>query len=123
GRPSSISASINGGILQWNESSILGQELIDTDIIQYFAVHGQRITNMVNIQDDSLYVYMNGDTPLGQQFSGWYSLQFIFLYSSPSITDTTYLNIYTASQPQTILQEYIFQRPDYKAETDVGFSI
>ncbi|NEN22090.1 hypothetical protein G3O08_01050 [Cryomorpha ignava] len=123
GRPSQIPFAIDGNEFQWDETSIIGEELYDTELIKFFAVHGKRVTDMVNIQKDSVYVYMDGHAPLGQQFTGWYSLQFLFLYTSSSITDTTCINIYTASQKQTAMQKYKFEKPNYRANTDVGFSI
>ncbi len=124
GRPISKPFIVNDMEFAWSDENQIGEELLDNENAEYFAVHAQRITDLVMIQNDSVNVYLNGadatNLNLGQ---GWWSLQFVFLYTSPLILDSTCVRIYTASQPQTELQSYLFDKPDFKSGTDIGFSI
>ncbi|MCA1764544.1 MAG: hypothetical protein LC664_16350, partial [Flavobacteriales bacterium] len=63
--------------------------------------------------------YQGGDI-LG---TGWYSIYCVFLYESPSITDTTCVRIYTADQVQYERQDYSIPTPNYKPGTDVGLAM
>ena len=124
GRPTVKPFTINGSEFLWDSSNQIGAEQLDNDNIQYFATNVQEITDKVVFTNDSIYVTMNGADFIQQHPNqGWWSLDFVFLYTSPSISDTTTIRIYTASQPQTEPQSYSFHKPVYKPGTDVGFSI
>ena len=126
-RPVAKPFSVNGNEFLWDYSSQIGEEQKEQEEganVDFFAVHGQDITDKINIIGDSVHVYMDAhDHVSAHPNQGWWSLNFVFLYTSPSITDTTCVRIYTASQPQIAIQNYTFLKPIYKPNTDVGFSI
>ena len=124
GRPIPKIFTVNNDSFIWDQDSQISPELPDDENPQYFTVHGQKITNGITIENDSLHVYMDGyDYIYEHPNQGWWSLQFVFLYTSPTINDTTCINIYIANQPQNTLQTYKFKKPNYRTSTDVGFSI
>src|SRR5690554_6937243 len=124
GRPVTKTFMVNDTQFAWEENSQIGEEQIDTENTEFFAVHGLQITDQITIENDSIHVYMNGHDHLPlHPNQGWWSLQFVFLYTSPSTTTPTCFRIYTASQKQTSAQLYFFQRPDFIENSDVGFSI
>src|SRR5690554_1853316 len=88
GRPMSKTFMVNNTQFSWNENSQIGEEQIDTENHEFFAVHGMNITDQITIEDDTIYVYMNGHDyiPLHPNQGRW-SLEFIFLYTSPSINN------------------------------------
>ncbi len=124
GRPTDKTFQVNESEFLWDFSSQVGQEQISDLSSKYFAVNAQEITSKINILNDSIYVMMSGiDNSPNEPAKGWYSLDFVFLYTAPSISDTTCLRIYSASEKQYIPQHYLFEKPSYKENTDVGFSI
>ncbi|NEN24642.1 hypothetical protein G3O08_14135 [Cryomorpha ignava] len=121
--PPSTEFMVNDNTFIWDSSNQFGDQQAGNISSDYFAVNVLDITNQIEISSDSCYVYMNGiDYSKGFE-QAYYSLEFVFLYESPSISDTTCLRIYTASQPQYIPQNYSFVLPDYNPYKDVGFSI
>src|SRR5690554_6672755 len=124
GRPVSKTFTVNDIQFAWDDNSRIGEELTGAENTEFFAVHAMKITDQIIIENDSIYVYMDGHDhkPLHPN-QGWWSLQFVFLYTSPSTYTPTCIRIYTASQEQNNAQLYFFQRPDFIEDTDVGFSI
>ena len=124
GRPVAKPFTVNNAQFMWDNSSQIGEEQVENENIEFFTVHGQEITDKVNIVGDSVHVYMDAHDHIDfHPNQGWWSLDFVFLYTSPSIVDTACVRIYTASQPQIAKQSYKFLKPIYKPETDVAFSI
>ncbi|NEN23223.1 hypothetical protein G3O08_06885 [Cryomorpha ignava] len=124
GKPKSVPFTVNNVEYSWDVGTQVGEEQIGNTNTGYFAVNVKNIIDNVNIQNDTISVSMNGlDTSPEIIAQGWYSLQFLFFYTSPTISDTCCIRIYTASKKQTESQSYKFEKPNYRSNTDVGFSI
>ncbi|MCA1762822.1 MAG: hypothetical protein LC664_07510, partial [Flavobacteriales bacterium] len=124
GNPSDASFELEGLNLEWNASSQFGQSMPDGAFTQSFTVHIQDVSEDLTLNDDSIYVYMDGaDIINGIPNQGYWSILCVILYESPSATENICFRAYTASQPQTEAQQYEVSTPLFDGSKDVGFSI
>ena len=123
-RPEPIEFSINNASLSWEYDSQVGEEFLDGTFTNYFAVHVQEITDLIEIDSGVITVNMNGNKiSADHPNQGWWSIMCVFIYENASINQKSCIDMYTASQPQNSPQEYFITTPSYSTLSDIGFSI
>lgn len=125
GRPNDHTIYINDTPINWNLNNQFGNELEEeSPDSRYFAIHIENVTNSIQISENILSI----DLPQ-QNFNpsilneGYWSVHVIILYESPEITEPVCLKVYTASQDQESGQNYTFEKPNFRSDTPVLFSI
>ncbi len=123
GRPTDNELVLNGVSIPLNMVSQIGEEHPDHEFAGQFAVHGIDITELVEISDNSISVFLDGFENTIPINTGWWSVMCVFLYESPSINQPMCLRIYTANQGQNEPQNYSFPTPVFDQTKDFAFSI
>jgi hypothetical protein len=123
GRPMDNELVLNGVSIPLNMTSQIGAEYPDADPIGQFAVHGIDITDLVEISDNSISVFLEGFDDSIPINTGWWSVMCVFLYESPTINQPMCLRVYTADRTQFAAQDYSVSTPQFDEDKDFGFSI
>ncbi|MCZ4407693.1 gliding motility-associated C-terminal domain-containing protein [Cryomorphaceae bacterium 1068] len=123
GRPMDNEIILNGVSVPLNMSSQIGDEQPDGPFVELFAVNGIDITDLVEITDNSISVFLDGFDDTIPVNTGWWSVMCVFLYESPTVDQPMCLRVYTADRTQYAPQEYSFATPLFDNDKDFGFSL
>jgi len=121
GFPEPATFSLNSNEFIWNASNQIGDEM-PTEVVDVTAIHSIDITDLFEIDDDTLEILFDFQTNLGLNW-GYWGVYVLILYENPNITQSVCTKIYTATQPQGPPQSYNLNISNYDLGTPVLLSI